>query len=642
MQYGYEHRKDVDMSDINKLFNKLNKYKYISFDLYDTLIFRTVSTPEKVFDLVEKRYNSIHNFKLNNYHKIRHSAEVIARNANPNREIVIDEIFKYINVDDKISKTELINIEISTEIEQCFPNYDMLNLLYSLYNRGKKIIITTDMYLPKKDIELILQKNSIPFDFLFVSSEIGMTKKSGKLFDEILYRMQISPNELAHVGDNEISDIKMARLKGINSYCRIKSPELKKVYYQDNYSDINMDHLSYITKKKYGKYYNRFSEEEYRIGYTVLGPVLAEFCKWVHDKSKNIDKLIFIAREGYLISQIYKTVFPEDEKKIEYIALNKNLLRFPMLYLNCTVEQFIDTIPLKPEYSIEEILEFFFVNNKKDYIVNKLKVKENICFKIHELYNQEFNIIFSKIIDLEFDKIKQQFELFSAYIRQVEVNKGNIALVNNSINGNGQLMLEKIISKLEIKAKFIGLQFVKSHKCEKKLGENCKAWITDSNVSGFYTTNFNRYALMLEHLLFEPTGTSLIFEKKDNCILTLQKKQNKEQLNYEVVNKIQRCALQYAEDEQVNKWFYNNKYIYNILFELGNEPFFKDAELIGKLYDDNERGSENLINKNLKHALWKPGSLIIFGDRVFRKYHLLKMCLFDYIKNFVSNIKYHL
>lgn len=147
---------------------------------------------------------------------------------------------------------------------------------------------------------------------------------------------------------------------------------------------------------------------------------------------------------------------------------------------------------------------------------------------------------------------------------------------------------------------------------------------------------------MLEHLLFEPTGTSLIFEKKDNCILTLQKKQNKEQLNYEVVNKIQRCALQYAEDEQVNKWFYNNKYIYNILFELGNEPFFKDAELIGKLYDDNERGSENLINKNLKHALWKPGSLIIFGDRVFRKYHLLKMCLFDYIKNFVSNIKYHL
>lgn len=41
-------------SDLNRIKKAINKYSVISFDIFDTLLQRKVSTPSDVFDLVEK------------------------------------------------------------------------------------------------------------------------------------------------------------------------------------------------------------------------------------------------------------------------------------------------------------------------------------------------------------------------------------------------------------------------------------------------------------------------------------------------------------------------------------------------------------------------------------------------------------
>lgn len=41
------------MNQIEKMWGKIYDFEYVSFDIFDTLLFRTVLSPEDVFDIVQ-------------------------------------------------------------------------------------------------------------------------------------------------------------------------------------------------------------------------------------------------------------------------------------------------------------------------------------------------------------------------------------------------------------------------------------------------------------------------------------------------------------------------------------------------------------------------------------------------------------
>ena len=56
---------------------------------------------------------------------------------------------------------------------------------------------------------------------------------------------------------------------------------------------------------------------------------MVDFCQWLHQmkEKKHLNKLFFVAREGYLIQKVYATLYPEETDSLVYVRLNKNLLR---------------------------------------------------------------------------------------------------------------------------------------------------------------------------------------------------------------------------------------------------------------------------------------------------------------------------
>ena len=72
--------------NIDQLIQKVESYEYISFDLFDTLIFRTFDAPLDVLDAVEYQYNATHVSKISKFRKIRYDAELQARKMFQNRE----------------------------------------------------------------------------------------------------------------------------------------------------------------------------------------------------------------------------------------------------------------------------------------------------------------------------------------------------------------------------------------------------------------------------------------------------------------------------------------------------------------------------------------------------------------------------
>ena len=59
------------MYKIDKIIEKIQKYKYISFDIFDTLIKRNVEKPSDIFSAVNIEYEKIYGCKIDNFEEIR-------------------------------------------------------------------------------------------------------------------------------------------------------------------------------------------------------------------------------------------------------------------------------------------------------------------------------------------------------------------------------------------------------------------------------------------------------------------------------------------------------------------------------------------------------------------------------------------
>lgn len=616
----------------DQLLNDTKEYEYISFDLFDTLMFRTFEKPENVFEAVEYLYNKQSNCqKIENFKKKRHNVEVELRDEYGEKEITIDKIYEMLPYEKSVSGN-LEELEKKIEIQNCVPNVPMIEFLCECENRNQKIIITTDMYLDENTIKEILKKIGVNEYVLFLSSKYGTTKKVGKLYERVLDELKIQKKQIVHIGDNLLSDLINPEKYGIKSFKRIKKKN-NCHFYQFGNRDIAWNHFNRMCVEKA----RNINDDEFRLGYNVIGPVIVEFCKWIYKQKKenNAHKIMFVSREGYLIYEIFKSMYPEFLSDIEYVHLNKNILRFPALYIEASPKQFLKTIPNRNEYTMEELLNDLFIDDKVQFMNSfNTNFKLDDKLKKQDILNGKYDEIFERIFYELRGKIKRQHDLFIEYINNLNIQNKNVLLVNNSINGNGQLMLESILNNNCFKTKIIGLQFVASRKCKKALENRYKAWITGNNKikSRFYTVEFNRYALMFEHLMFSPSGTAMYFEKEADKIEIICHEQGKEKNNNYTINNIQRYALQYEKDSRLYGIYDLGWKSIQLLRKLYKYPYLQDINILKNIYDSDSEGEKKMI-----YAMqWKQA---LKKNMVRKKIYNVYIDCYDALKTIISLFK---
>ena len=195
-------------------------YNYVSFDVFDTLIIRKCGNPHNIFDIVENVFNEGHyeDDKIQNFRQIRIEAEANARKATKNEEVTLEDIVNEMPFNVQI-KDELKLLEERIELEQCVGRTDVVQLFNKCKDEGKKVCITSDMYLREDVIIEILRKNNIKDpDYLFLSSNVMRTKRSGSLFHDLTNTLGVNSNRILHIGDNIISDFVRPISKGISAY----------------------------------------------------------------------------------------------------------------------------------------------------------------------------------------------------------------------------------------------------------------------------------------------------------------------------------------------------------------------------------------------------------------------------------------
>ena len=110
--------------NIQKIKKTIDSKNIISFDIFDTLIRRMIKNPHDIFDLIERKYNSLNvGNKISDFKRNRILSEKECRNKSTNEEITIDEIYSNLEkVYDKKQANILKELEKNIEIDFCKGN----------------------------------------------------------------------------------------------------------------------------------------------------------------------------------------------------------------------------------------------------------------------------------------------------------------------------------------------------------------------------------------------------------------------------------------------------------------------------------------------------------------------------------------
>lgn len=197
-----------------EVIEKLKRYNVISFDVFDTLIFRPYLEASELFEEVGKQVQILE------FQKIRCEMEQRAREEQMkkegNMEVTLDEIYTMIHKKTGI-KEEIKEIELSLEYQMCFSNPYFRQVVEGLQKEKKRFIIISDMYLNKKQIRQILKNAGYKeFAAYYISSEYRKSKSSGELYQTVLEK-EGANHSFVHIGDNWTADIKQAQIYGIDA-----------------------------------------------------------------------------------------------------------------------------------------------------------------------------------------------------------------------------------------------------------------------------------------------------------------------------------------------------------------------------------------------------------------------------------------
>lgn len=323
-------RKIVDLAAAKK---RILKHDVISFDIFDTLITRRLMHPNHVFDLMHYEAKKI--FKDNGqdigsyggYRNLRERAanRVIRRTkAQGGEEILFKDIYNEIKALTGLTHDAILKIrtlELKTEKDIITVRALGQELYEFALAHGKPIILVSDMYLDKSDIEFILQKNGFQnYSKLYVSSDYNKLKKTGTLFNEV--KSDFKNKKIIHFGDNYLSDVLRAAESGFTSVhlplinetymaSRLAKDTLNPAEVSDSVSSSIMHGV--ISRKFYdNKLFENswFDNSPYRMGFEACGTILLGFTKWVMDSAirDGVEELYFLARDGYLVKKIYDQI----------------------------------------------------------------------------------------------------------------------------------------------------------------------------------------------------------------------------------------------------------------------------------------------------------------------------------------------
>lgn len=319
-----------------------------SFDVYDTLITRRTATPEGIFALMQKRltesetYADYPKLLLQNFYLIRIESEKVARNtyiSGDVYDITLSQIYECIRLSAELSEEQikrLMQLEIETELENSIPIIENIKKVRVLKEKEERVVLISNMYLGTDVIRRILAGMDTVFEniTIYVSGDLGRTKGTGTLYQYVREKEDVEFSNWYHFGDNRILDVEIPNRFGIRAehFHKTDLYEWERELLKGRENSPQLQIMLGLSKRVHEGMEVTFP---YQVGSGYSAEILLPYVLWVLHKSieKGIQKLYFIARDGYILKKMSDILIHRYNFPIEtsYLYGSRRAWRLPSI-----------------------------------------------------------------------------------------------------------------------------------------------------------------------------------------------------------------------------------------------------------------------------------------------------------------------
>lgn len=328
--------------------------RLVVFDLFDTLVERLLPVPDLARQVVAARLGDP------GFPVARAAAERAARAQAGQRDVTLADICRHCTVAGAFTSDNLVELEEAAELALCVPRPGAARLLAAARRTGKRVALASDTTLSRGAVERILANCGLDgIDLLYVSSDIGERKSTGRLFDRILADSGLRPEQVLVVGDHPLSDARIPGDKGMRTYplptvvdtaaafpraverlsgvlradtgekclsvTHVVTGLIARRFFSDLFPAVARDRAALVQGGRHG------------VGYAIVGPLLVAFSEWLGGRAQRdgISRLYFLAREGQLLRDVFARAFPASASSSmperHYLVLSRRAVAMAMI-----------------------------------------------------------------------------------------------------------------------------------------------------------------------------------------------------------------------------------------------------------------------------------------------------------------------
>ena len=386
------------------------------------------------------------------------------RQKNGHTEVSLQDIWENLEEDTGLNAEEGMRLECETEEKLCYSNPYMLQVWKRLQKLGKRMIIVSDMYLPRSCIERILQKTGyMGAERIYISNEYGENKAGGDLFHRVI--RDFSGARIVHIGDNPHSDQKMAKASGldilpyqnVNKNVLLYRPMDMSSMIGGAYRGLVSNHL-YNGSEKFSI--------DYEYGYVYGGLFVVGYCHFIHEyyEQHYLDRLLFLARDGDILNRFYQKLYPDDRTVYVYwsrkaatkLMADEDKHDFFRRFIYHKVNQKVTIGEALRSMELEQLLpelsdwqEIWDVWERKSGAGRKQKF---IDLRAEDELTDKNAYLLRRFIEAKWERVMTHYEeqqvAAEKYYREILHGCENVAAVDIGWAGSGALALSHLVEKV--------------------------------------------------------------------------------------------------------------------------------------------------------------------------------------------------
>jgi glycosyltransferase involved in cell wall biosynthesis/FMN phosphatase YigB (HAD superfamily)/tetratricopeptide (TPR) repeat protein len=525
-------RRDESLRRAGELIEKIPGLRAVTFDFFDTLVWRLAAKPTDVFVEAGQRLRQagllpVH-ISNQDYEVLRRQAEMKARTSQAlldksREDITLAEIFQQLK--SIVADAEAAaKIELAAEGDFCLLNPPMIEFARHAKARGLKTFIISDIYFSADQLRAILRANHFDpafFDAIFTSSDAGICKWSGKLFSQVLKKSGLKPAEILHLGDNFQSDVAGARKAGVRGCHYVQDTnETRTILEREKYLLGGQSPVGSANSLRLlaARNFPGDADENFfgRAGSLLLGPLLTRYASWACGQfaAAGIRKVGAFMREGELLGRLLQREAATMGHALEIAPLYINRKSTDLAAIGrLTAENVIDWVSRRQTLSVKTILEQFGLEPSE---------LRNLPFSPDEkISSRERLLQFAKILFAP--EIAQRIEERSAaerrkimdYLRPWLDSGGRFGVCDIGYNATAQMQLQRIFELEGCRTAMTGCYLVTCETAARRVldGLDVRHFLGAFGHPGFNNFAFLRSPAFIEQSLVAGCGTTLGYER---------------------------------------------------------------------------------------------------------------------------------